>query len=371
MVTGLWTILTLGFYRFWMKTRLRRHYWSAVRPGGVPLEYVGDPLEKLLGFLIAVVIVAFYVGVVNLLLMFGSLSLFASNATAYALSFVGVIPLWFYARYRARRYVLARTRWRGIRFGLEPGAWGYAWRALLHWVAVILTLGLWWPRMTFALEKYRTDRTYYGDLRLHQGGSAGMLYPGFVHAMIGGFFTGAALLLSLAGSSPGFAWLLFVSVPWLLFGIAYYRVQCLRLLTDTKTAGGLSLTLMPDVTTVMRIYGFGYLATVLILIFPLAVVLGLVNAVQAAQYSPYAQPGLLFGLPVWVFTVLGIVTYFAFFLMWSVFRHIYVTQPLWQHYAERLRLTGAAQLAQVHQRDRDHFREAEGFAEALDVGAAI
>ena len=117
------TVLTLGIYRFWMKTRLRRWYWSAIRPGG-QLEYVGDPWEKLLGFLIAVLILAFYIGIVNLILMFLSFSLFQGNVAAYALSLVGVIPLWFYAQYRARRYVLARTRWRGLRFGLEPGAWG-------------------------------------------------------------------------------------------------------------------------------------------------------------------------------------------------------------------------------------------------------
>ena len=57
--TGIFTVLTLGLYRFWMKTRLRRWYWSSVRPGGQPLEYVGEPMEKLLGFLIAVVIMAF------------------------------------------------------------------------------------------------------------------------------------------------------------------------------------------------------------------------------------------------------------------------------------------------------------------------
>jgi len=54
--SGFWTVLSLGFYRFSMKTRLRRWYWSAIRPGGHPLEYVGDPLEKLLGFFIAVVV---------------------------------------------------------------------------------------------------------------------------------------------------------------------------------------------------------------------------------------------------------------------------------------------------------------------------
>ena len=81
-------------YRFWMKTRLRRWYWSSIRPGGHPLEYVGDPIEKLLGFCIAVVILAFYIGIVNLLLIFVSFSLFQGNGFAYLISFVGVIPIW-------------------------------------------------------------------------------------------------------------------------------------------------------------------------------------------------------------------------------------------------------------------------------------
>ena len=36
--TGFLTVLTLGIYRFWARTRIRRYFWSAIRPGGVPLE---------------------------------------------------------------------------------------------------------------------------------------------------------------------------------------------------------------------------------------------------------------------------------------------------------------------------------------------
>lgn len=181
-----------------MKTRLRRWYWSAIRPGGHPLEYVGDPWEKLLGFLIAVVILAFYIGVVNLILMFVSFSLFQGNVAAYGLSFLGVIPLWFYAQYRARRYILARTRWRGVRFALAPGAWGYAFRALGHWIVTILSLGLLWPRMTFWLEKYKTDRTYFGTARLVQEGRWTMLYPALK-------WIGIAIGLALLSTGLGFA----------------------------------------------------------------------------------------------------------------------------------------------------------------------
>jgi hypothetical protein len=105
-----------------MKTRLRRWYWSSIRPDGLPLEYVGDPLEKLLGIFIAPFDYAFYIGVVNLISIFARLPLFSSNLTAYAVSFTEVIPIYFFASYRARRYVLALTRWHGGRFGLEPGA---------------------------------------------------------------------------------------------------------------------------------------------------------------------------------------------------------------------------------------------------------
>ena len=101
--TSALTVLSLGVYRFWMKTRLRRYYWSSIRPGGVPLEYAGEPLEKLLGFLIAVVFLAFYIGIVNLILMFASFAILHGNVAAYVLSFIGVIPILFYAQYRAPR----------------------------------------------------------------------------------------------------------------------------------------------------------------------------------------------------------------------------------------------------------------------------
>ena len=56
---GLLTLASLGFYRFWGRTRIRRWYLSAIRPGGHPLEYVGGGSEKLAGFLIAVCFLAF------------------------------------------------------------------------------------------------------------------------------------------------------------------------------------------------------------------------------------------------------------------------------------------------------------------------
>ena len=51
--------------------------------------------------------------------------------------------------------------------------------------------------------------------------------------------------------------------------------------------------------------------------------------------------------------------------------HVFVTYPLMCHMTLTLSLQNVAGLAQVSQRARDEFAEAEGFAEALDLGAAI
>ncbi|MGZ0189619.1 MAG: DUF898 family protein, partial [Alphaproteobacteria bacterium] len=39
------TVITLGIYRFWAKTRLRSYFWSRLTLNGEPLEYAGSGLE--------------------------------------------------------------------------------------------------------------------------------------------------------------------------------------------------------------------------------------------------------------------------------------------------------------------------------------
>lgn len=162
------TIVTFGIGRFWMATRLRQHYWSSVTIGDAPMEYTGRAKEKLIGFLIAVVILAAVLFVANLALALIGLLVFKQPFIAFQLSFIVLVPLGFWAQYRARRYIMARTRWRGIRFGVEPAAWGYAGAALGWWALVILTLGLLYPLMQLRLSRFLTDRSYFGDLRFEQ-----------------------------------------------------------------------------------------------------------------------------------------------------------------------------------------------------------
>src|SRR5215467_7699377 len=52
------TLVTIGIYRFWAATRLRRYLWSNIRIGGDGLEYTGTGRELFLGFLVALAVLA-------------------------------------------------------------------------------------------------------------------------------------------------------------------------------------------------------------------------------------------------------------------------------------------------------------------------
>ncbi len=71
-------------------------------------------------------------------------------------------------------------------------------------------------------------------------------------------------------------------------------------------------------------------------------------------------------VPRWVGFGLITLLYFTVFLMWSVLSHAFVTFPLMRHYAQTFTIRHPLDLAQVSQRERDEFAEAEGFAGGRD-----
>jgi len=153
-------MLTLGIYRFWLLTDVRRFLWSNTEIAGEPLEYSGTPLELLLGFLIAIaILIPVYAGIFLAALDLGTIGKL-SGATGFAA--LGIIGQ--YAIYRARRYRLTRTIFRGLRFHQEGSAWAFAFRAVAWWAVTALTLGLAYPFQVASLERYKMRHTYYGDL---------------------------------------------------------------------------------------------------------------------------------------------------------------------------------------------------------------
>ena len=154
-------LITFGFYRFWLATDIRRHLWSHTFVDGDAPEYTGRGKELLVGFLFALAIL------VPIYLAYFLIGIEAERYKAFA-SFP--LFLFFYlfgqfAIYRARRYRLTRTVWRGVRFWMDGSGWAYAARAALWGLLVMLTLGLALPWREAALERYKMRHCYYGDLQ--------------------------------------------------------------------------------------------------------------------------------------------------------------------------------------------------------------
>jgi uncharacterized membrane protein YjgN (DUF898 family) len=61
---------------------------------------------------------------------------------------------------------MRRTIWRGIRFDQDGSALAYGLRATVWWGLVLVTIGLAFPFMRAALERYRIGHTLFGALRL-------------------------------------------------------------------------------------------------------------------------------------------------------------------------------------------------------------
>jgi uncharacterized membrane protein YjgN (DUF898 family) len=140
---------------------MRRHLWSNTSVNGDAAEYTGTAKELFIGFLFALAIMA------PIYLVYFLIGIEAERQKEFA-----SIPLalFFYlfaqfAIYRARRYRLTRTVWRGVRFWMTGSGVSYAWRAALWGMLVGITLGLALPWQKAALERYKMRHTAYGNLQ--------------------------------------------------------------------------------------------------------------------------------------------------------------------------------------------------------------
>ena len=388
--TAILTVLTVGFYRFWMITRLRRHYWNAIRIQGDPLEYTGTGLEKILGFLVAIIILAVYLGLVNIGLTFLGMSFLSNDPLAMNISILAAMPLFFYAAYRARRYIMARTRWRGIRFGMDHGAWGYTGRALWYWFLTIITGGLLYPYMQFKLAKYMADRTWFGDLKFHQNGSWVGLFAYWVWLYIALGLIGLAIWGMYAdrdnpATTVVAGIIAFVGYISLFVMMMRYEVVVFRYLWSNRTLGEASFENDIAPGKIISVYLVGTLlvaiCTILISIVVLllaglaaAFVLGIDNISQVQEFDAVLAESManpMQSIP--AIAVTAALLYIILFAVPFAFSQIFITRPILQRKAEAMVIHEAQVLTQSRQREHDHAAEAGGFADALgvDVGAGF
>ena len=154
-------LVTFGFYRFWLVTDIRRHLWSNTAIDGDAAEYTGRAKELLVGFLFALaILVPIYLAYFLVGIEFERWQGFASTPL-----FISFYAFGQFAIFRARRYRLTRTVWRGVRFWMDGSGWAYSFRAMLWGLLVFLTLGLALPWREASLERYKMRHTHFGDLQ--------------------------------------------------------------------------------------------------------------------------------------------------------------------------------------------------------------
>jgi uncharacterized membrane protein YjgN (DUF898 family) len=379
--TGALMVATLGLYSFWARTRLRRWLWSSVRPGGMPLEYTGQPLEKLVGFFVAAVLLVFYVGLVMMLILFASLNVLGDTTPGFLVAIALVLPLYFIAQYRGRRYLVNHTSWRGLGFSMQAGAFGYMWRAFFYYGLAIVSAGLLLPLATFRLRKYMVDRTSFGDQPFFQDGRFTMLYPAFLpYLVFGAASIGLPVADAVIGGGGNSVWL-FLTIPGLILSWIYYRVASFRILmSNTLYSGGTELEIFPRTGKIIKIHLVGNLIIFLILSLVVPILVAMLLAIFSALGAGFPTAdiltdefslGALFNLPEWAILSGSLLIYFSFFVLRAQFKHVFVTFPMLRHAAETLVVHDATVISATRRGKDQHMADADGLAGFFDFGGSI
>jgi uncharacterized membrane protein YjgN (DUF898 family) len=339
-------LVTLGFYRFWLLTDIRRHLWSNTVVDGDAAEYTGRGKELLIGFLVALaILVPIYLG-------YFLIGLEAEHYQAFA-----SIPLiaFFYlfgqfAIYRARRYRLTRTVWRGVRFWMTGSGWIYALQASLWGVLMILTLGLVLPWRAAALERYKMRHSHYGDL---QGSFEGRGWEFFKRGWWLWLLTPIALYINPIAPFI-YAGYKAIEWRWWLSGIRFGDVRLESSLPKSALIG-----------LYWKVIGWMALLGLVFAVY-LALCAVLVASMSGEGLTEFfTTPDLMRNIPLLVLAGLG---YLVLALALNVVIRIYLTRDLWVIVLGSVNISGIEAAANVAARGDLANALGEGFADGLDVG---
>ena len=179
IVNVLLTLVTVGVYYCWAKTRVRRYLYSESGFEGDRFAYHGTGKELLLGFLRAFVV--FLLPIIFLTIVRDQLDVDRSIKTVAAflvsVLFLILIPV---ATVGSRRYRLTRTSWRGIRFSFRGRAKDFIVIFITGYFLTGLTFGLYYPFYLTRRQAFLVSKSYFGNERFDFDGNGWDLFRGFV-----------------------------------------------------------------------------------------------------------------------------------------------------------------------------------------------
>lgn len=159
------SIVTLGIYRFWAAARERRYLWSRTEFVGGRLEWSGTGKEMFIGFLIVMAfLLPFFLFIQFLFPALIARGKETAAAGIMTLFYVGLIYLSGFAAFRALRYRLSRTWWRGIRGGSDEPGWNYGGEYLGRTALTAMTMFVIYPWAATRLWNSRWNQMSFGQL---------------------------------------------------------------------------------------------------------------------------------------------------------------------------------------------------------------
>ncbi len=190
LVNLFFNIITLSLYRFWGRTRVRRYLWSRTSVMGDPFEYTGNGKELFIGFVVVLLLIfAPFYG----LIFFGQTLIIKEpviGGLMMTTAYVVLLFLFGLGWYRAQKFRLSRTRWRGIRGGLKDNGVKYGFKFLGLMLLNFLTMGITAP---FAANKLWSEES-----NTRRFGTAKFFYYGFSSQFYGRFFGAIGIYLVMA-----------------------------------------------------------------------------------------------------------------------------------------------------------------------------
>lgn len=376
-------MFTLGIYRFWLTTDIRRYLWSNTQIADETFEYTGTARELLLGFLIAIAVL------IPLYTAFFLLTLAPGEGIWTLLSIVVLGFLGQYAVYRARRYRLTRTIYRGVRFNQTGSPWRYSVCAVLWWILIALTLGLAYPFAQSQLEHFKMRNTFFGNLPGRFEASGWRLFVrglllwalAVLPFLVGVVATIVAIdwkaVTSATGGDDRSSWLdssglggavvfAALSGAWLLFAFAIlypvFQAMVLRWWVSGLRFGDVAVSSRLRTSQVFAVYArfVGYAALFSLVAAILLTACGLAVAKIAGDLDTIRDEI--------VTTVLGLGAYVAIALGYSAIYQGTVKLGLWRCVIESLDVSNVAALERVAAAGEPASPIGEGLADALNVG---
>jgi uncharacterized membrane protein YjgN (DUF898 family) len=372
------TLVTLGFYRFWATTREREYLWAQTRFIDEPLEWTGRGIELFIGFIMVFFLIVLPLVIIQFIIQGALLQgqPIVAGVIVFVL-FMLILYLTGVAYFRALRYRLSRTYWRGIRGGSDDPGFNYGvsyiWKNFVGALALYLlypwaSMSLWnerWSHMSFGPYKFESNARWQSLMKRYL-----LFYLApflfFVGVIAIGFSaaSGGGDPFSGGGAAVGVVAIVFAILGLYIFmpiaALLYYS-KFMRVAISALRLGELEFEFTarsPD----WILFWLANLAIFMIAYFAAFIPFSLIVAADPSQFAQQLEAGesiLSFGL---IFSALLAIIPLAF-------ANSLIRYRSWKFFVVHTEAFGEVNLDRMTQSETASSGHGEGLLDAFDVGA--